>query len=43
MDLANQVKEEKHIVKNIFNRFKKRNFSGTGGQRIIILGFIWVF
>ncbi len=34
MDLIQEVREENNFVKNIFNRFKKRDFSGTTGQAV---------
>jgi len=32
MELANEVREEEHFLKNIFNKFRRRDFSGTTGQ-----------
>lgn len=32
MDFIGEAREEEHFLKNIFNRFRKRDFSGTTGQ-----------
>lgn len=34
MDFTGEVREEEHFLKNIFNRFRKKDFSGTTGQAI---------
>ncbi len=32
MDIGQGIREEEHFLKNIFNRFRKRDFSGDTGQ-----------
>ncbi len=34
MDFQQEMIEEENFLKNIFNRFRKKDFSGTGGQAI---------
>lgn len=34
MDFEHEIHEEENLIKNIFNRFRKRDFKGTTGQAI---------